>query len=350
MHNDSLELIEELTLLEGISGYEGKVSSYVQKALEGIGTIEKDRIGNLVCTISGTNPEASTLLFAAHMDEIGFLVNDFTPEGFLRVQPVGGWNPATLSSAEVDILNRNGAPVRGVFGLISPHFLPKGKAPSLPALEDLFIDVGAASASEVHGLLGIDIGSRVVPAGRFSYREETGTLISKALDDRIGVAALIDLAFRLKEEPAAHTVYLAFTVQEEVGARGAQVLSHYVEADAAIIVEGAPADDIPGGAVRPQTSVGRGAHVRVFDPTHIGDPSLLSLIDTLHESGCTVIQKSVRKGGGTDAAHLALAGRGIPSVVVGVPVRYAHSHYGVCSIYDYDQLVNLLFAVCEYMG
>ncbi len=350
MRKDSLTLIRELTLLDGISGYESEVASYIEKILDGIGTKTRDRIGNLVYTIEGTDPEASTILLAAHMDEIGFLVSDITSDGFLRVQQVGGWNPATLSSAQVEIIDSEGGRVRGVFGMISPHFLPEGKRGMLPSLDDLFIDVGVSSAQEVRDLLLVEIGARVLPVSQFSYREKSGTMVSKSFDDRIGVASLVDLAFELAEEPVKNTVHLAFTVQEEVGARGAAVLSNYIKADYALIVEGAPADDVPGGAKHPQTSVGKGAHVRLFDPTHIGSVRLLSLIDKVCAASEIKIQKSVRKAGGTDAAKIALAGDGIDSVVVGVPVRYAHSHYGVTSLNDYVELLKLLFAVCEYMG
>ncbi len=343
-------MIRDLTLLEGISGHEDAVASYIREALAGIGDITQDGIGNLVCTICGTDPSASSLLFAAHMDEIGFLVSDITDRGFLRVQPIGGWNPATLSSTEVDVITREGGAVRGVFGLISPHFLPKGSELHLPSIEELYVDVGASSSEEVNNLLGIEVGALIIPVGRFSYRQASGTVISKALDDRIGVASLIELGRRLVEQPVGPTVKLVFSVQEEVGARGASVLSTYVEAGAAFIVEGAPADDVPQGAQRPQTALGHGAHVRIYDPTHIASSHLLSLIEAVREAEGITIQKSVRKGGGTDAARIALGGKGIPSIVLGVPVRYAHSHYGICSLFDYGELVKLLFAVCEYMN
>lgn len=350
MRTDSLSLIRDLTLLEGISGHEDAVAAYIREALTGIGEFTQDGIGNLVCTISGTDPSAPSLLFAAHMDEIGFLVGDITDTGFLRVQPIGGWNPATLSSTEVDVISREGGAVRGVFGFISPHFLPKGGDVHLPSIEELYVDVGASSSEEVNDLLGIEVGARIIPVGHFSYRQASGTVISKALDDRIGVASLIELAWRLSEQPVVPTVKLVFSVQEEVGARGASVLSTYVESAAAFIVEGAPADDVPQGAVRPQTALGRGAHVRIYDPTHIASSHLISHIDAVREAEGITIQKSVRKGGGTDAARLALGGKGIPSIVVGVPVRYAHSQAGVCSLFDYGELVKLLYAVCEYMN
>ena len=350
MKMDSLTLIRDLSLLEGISGHEDAVASYIRECLEGIGTVTQDGIGNLICTIEGSDPLRPSLLFAAHMDEIGFLVSDITAEGFLRVQAIGGWNPLSLPASEVDVVHRAGGLVRGVFGLISPHFLSTAEAAHVPSIEDLYVDVGASCPEEVHNLLGIEVGARVIPAGRFTYRQESGTVLSKALDDRIGVASLIELAWRLSDHPVGPTVQLVFSVQEEVGARGAAVLSSYVEADALFVVEGAPADDVPQGVLRPQTALGKGAHVRIFDPTHIASAHLLSHIDAVCEAEGITIQKSVRKGGGTDAARLALSGKGIPAVVVGVPVRYAHSHCGVSSLFDYDELVKLLYAVCEYMN
>jgi endoglucanase len=201
----------------------------------------------------------------------------------------------------------------------------------------------------VQQLFGIRLGAIIVPVTRFHFNEGSGSIMSKAFDDRIGVAALIELGNLLAKDPISNTVVLAFTVQEEVGTRGAKVLANRIEANVALVVEGAPADDVPGGPARPQTCVGNGAHVRIFDPTHIGHPELLALVRESAMHRGIRIQEAVRKGGGTDAMVIALADRGIPSVVTGVPVRYAHSHNGLVSYSDYKELVVLLHAVCQDM-
>lgn len=347
MKYDSITLIEQLTQISGVSGNEEHVASLIQSLLPESVVTEMDSIGNLTCTIQGTSKEAPTVLLAAHMDEVGFMVNDILPNGFLRLSMLGGWNTLTLPSSPVHIINREGENVRGTIGQISPHFLKKGDPITAPDIDDIYVDIGAMSDESVKNDYHIDLGCIVVPISPFYHNKKSDLLFSKAFDDRIGVAALIELAHKVVSSPIPSTLILAFTVQEEVGVRGAKVLSHYVKADMALIVEGPPADDVPGGPARPQTCVGKGAHVRIFDPTHIGYPALVQLVSEVAKKNSIPIQKTVRKGGGTDAMELALADRGIKTIIVGVPVRYAHSHNGMCSLSDYHELIKLLYAMGE---
>lgn len=346
MNTTSINLIEKLTQAAGLSGYERNITAIVQKELQSCGTVETDAIGNVLCTLPGKRSDAPVILFAAHQDEIGFIVSDILESGFLRIFNIGGWNTITLPSSPVEVINSHNEPIRGVIGQISPHFLKKGSLQQIPDLDELFVDIGASSAREVRDTFNIDIGSLVIPVSQFTHITQTNRLISKAFDDRIGIAALIELGKRLSITDHDATVVLAATVQEEVGERGAYVLANRVEADMAIVIEGAPADDVPGGPNHPQTCVGNGAHVRIFDPTHIGHPALLSHIKEIAHSSSIPIQLAVRKGGGTDAVALALAAKGIPTVVTGVPVRYAHSHNCLISVDDYVSLIDLLTAVC----
>ena len=347
MKHNSITLIEQLTQASGLSGSEQDVASLVQTLLPESVVTEKDSIGNLTCTIKGTNEEAPTIVLASHMDEVGFMVNDILPNGFLRISMLGGWNTLTLPSSPVEIINTKGENVRGTIGQISPHFLKKGEPITAPDIDDIYVDIGAVSDENVKEEYHIEIGCLVVPISPFYHNKKSNLLFSKAFDDRIGVAALIELAHKVTSSPISSTLILAFTVQEEVGVRGAKVLSNYVKADIAIIVEGPPADDVPGGPARPQTCVGKGAHVRIFDPTHIGNREILHLVTEVAKKHSLCIQKTVRKGGGTDAMELALEDKGIKTIIVGVPVRYAHSHNGICSLSDYHELIKLLYAIGE---
>ncbi|MDY0371220.1 MAG: M20/M25/M40 family metallo-hydrolase [Sphaerochaetaceae bacterium] len=350
MNKSSLALIERLTLVAGPSGFEKPVGDIIREHLASIGSFTTDPIGNIVCEIPGTNAQSPRILLAAHQDEIAFMVSDILDNGFLHFIAIGGWNPLTLPSSPVEVIANNGKKIPGIIGQLSPHFLKKGATPQVPQLEELCIDIGASSAEEVRALFNIQLGALVLPVTNFSYIPQTNCIISKAFDDRIGVATLIELGQLLVKNPIEATVILAFTVQEEVGTRGAKVLANYIGAEAAIVVEGAPADDIPGGPQHPQTCIGKGAHVRIFDPTHIGHPKLLDCAREAAKKGAIPIQETVRKGGGTDAMILALAGRGIPSIVTGVPVRYAHSHNCLISLSDYHNLILLLHAICRDMG
>ena len=351
---DTINLIKRLTLASGLPGCEQDITKILHEELkETSGTYSVDRIGNALWTIENTirDNQANVsdmpkILLAAHQDEIGFLVSEILHDGFIRIHNLGGWNPITLPSSPVEITNWQGIKIPGIIGSISPHFL-KDRKSDVPEISDLFVDIGAAAKQEVIENFGIRIGDIVTPVTSYSYNEISRCMMSKAFDDRIGTAALVELGLRLSGKTGReNTVILAATVQEEVGARGASVLANYIDADIAIILEGAPADDLPGGPPNPQTCVRGGAHVRIFDPTMIADPGLIDFIrETAGEKG-VLIQETVRKGGGTDGKELHLAGRGIPSIVTGVPVRYAHSHNCLICIDDFYQLIDLLEAVC----
>lgn len=345
-----VERIRQLVQASGISGYEKEVGDIIKSMIASrVDKVEEDAAGNIVMTIAGKDPEGERVIFAAHQDEVGFLVDVVDPRGFLRLVPVGGWNPVTLPSAPVTVISRDGKRHHGVIGQLSPHFLPKGSIPPVPSLDELFVDVGASSDKEVEDIFGIYRGDVVVPESPFVWMEETGVVMGKAMDDRIGVAALVELALELsgRNDRPRSTVILAFTVQEEVGTRGAGVVANYLDGDAAIIVEGAPADDMPGGPAIAQTRRGKGAHVRIFDPTHIGHRGVLDILRSISQTDGIQIQEAVRKGGGTDAVKLSVAQHGIPTVVTGIPVRYAHSHESTISLFDFKELVRLLASFCD---
>lgn len=346
MSNLDIDLIKRLTQATGLSGYERAIGDIVVNELKGLATVSRDRVGNVLAQFPGADPNGPKILLAAHQDEIGFIVSEILPSGFLRIFNIGGWNAVTLPSSPVSVLNSLGASLPGIIGQISPHFLKKGSTPQVPELEDLFVDIGAGDAQEVREVFHVELGALVVPVAPFLVVEQTGCVMSKAFDDRIGVAALVEVGKRLAGVSHCANVTLAATVQEEVGTRGARVLANYTDADLVLVVEGAPADDMPGGPSQPQTSVGKGAHVRIFDPTHIGHRGLLDHIRGLARRNSIRVQEAVRKGGGTDAVMLALADRGIPCVVTGVPVRYAHSHNCLISLSDYENLIDLLVSVC----
>ena len=330
----------------GPSGYEEEVRNIILSELEKLSCdVEVDRIGNIVATF-GRSEAAHTVLYSAHQDEIGFIVDEITADGFLRMWNIGGWSTLTLPSSPILIRTQDGIDRYGVFGQISPHFLKKGEAPSVPQLESLFVDVGAKSREEVTETLGIRVGDVAVPFTQFVYIPETGVVMSKAFDDRVGVAALIDLAREISSRNILpnNNVKIAFTVQEEVGIRGADVLSRYVDADCCIVVEGAPADDMPSNPAGSQTGIGKGAHVRIFDPTHIASPSLLRKIRAVAKDNDIRIQEAVRHGGGTDACYLSRSNYGMDTIVTGVPTRYAHCHNSAVSIDDYEELVKLLLS------
>ncbi len=334
---ESLELLNQLTLAAGISGHESGITQIMKEHLSGW-QYEQDRMGNITFIKKGKE-SGKKLLFIAHQDEIGFIVADILPSGMLKMQEIGGWDPSTLLSSPVDIINDHGQKIPGIIGSIPKHFLSEG--PVLPQISNMFIDIGAIDKEDVLNNYGITLGSPVIPVCRNFYNEKSHRMFSKAFDDRAGIAALIDLGLKMQEEEVENTIYLCGSVQEEVGTRGAQAIAAYTDADVCFVLEGAPADDIPGLPGIPQTCVGKGVHLRIFDPTLIISPQLKNKIIKIAEEYNIPVQPAVRRGGGTDGRQIHTANRGIPTIVLGVPVRFAHSHNCQISLDDYELLVTL---------
>jgi len=175
--------------------------------------------------------------------------------------------------------------------------------------------------------------------------EKNNLIFSKAFDNRVGIAVAIETGKFLSGKDHPNTVYCCGSVQEEVGIRGAQTLTNLIKPDLAIVVEGVPADDFPGNESKSQNALGKGVHLRLFDPTVIIKPALYKFVIELAKKEDIPIQKSVRTSGGTDAKVIHLAENGIPTLVVGVPVRYAHSHNGIISLDDYKNCLKLVQAI-----
>jgi len=339
---ESIELLKRLTLAAGISGHESEITGIMKEQLSNW-EYEEDRMGNITFIKKGSE-QGKKLLFIAHQDEIGFIVADILPSGMLKIQNIGGWNPNTLLSSPVDVINDNEEKIPGIIGSIPKHF---GVGDSQPQIPEMFVDIGAIDQNDVIENFGISLGNAITPVCRFYYNEQNRRMFSKAFDDRVGIAALIDLGKELAGEDTINTIYLCGSVQEEVGTRGAQAVAGYTDADYCFVLEGAPADDIPGIPGNPQTCVGRGVHLRIFDPTLIIPASIRNKIIQIARKYEIPVQPTVRRGGGTDGRQIHTANRGIPTIVLGVPVRFAHSHNCHISLDDYQHLVSLCLEIAR---
>ncbi|MCF7919662.1 MAG: M42 family metallopeptidase [Candidatus Cloacimonetes bacterium] len=340
---DSLKLLKDLTLAAGISGHESSVTKIMQDTLTGM-DYTTDRMGNITFIKQGS-AEGKKILFIAHQDEIGFIVSDILPQGFLQIQSIGGWDANTLLSSPVDIINKNGERIPGIIGSVPVHF--QTGTNTGPNIDAMFIDIGASSSEKVLSAFGIELGAPVIPVCRFHHVPSSDRLFSKAFDDRAGVAALVETGLLIKDIKLKNTIYLCGSVQEEVGTRGATAVAGYTDADVCIVLEGAPADDIPGIPGNAQTCVGKGVHLRLFDPTMIVPHKLSSQIRKIAHTHDIPVQVTVRKRGGTDGRQIHTANHGIPTIVLGVPVRFAHSHNCHISLADYRNLVKLCMAIAE---
>jgi len=336
----TLELLKRLGEAHGAAGSEDSVRRIFREELGGL-TIQPDRMGNLFCEKPGLC-DRPRIMLAAHMDEVGFAVQSITKTGLIKFSPLGGWWPHTLLAQRVRILTRAGSEILGIIGAKPPHFLQEAERDRLMKLDDMFIDVGAGSREEVLVELGIRLGDPIVPLSPFTPLSRPDLFVCKALDDRIGVALTIQLIQELESRDHPNTVVAVATVQEEVGVRGAQTAAFTAKPDAAIVLEGAPADDFPGTSEEEQQGgLGRGAQIRLLDPSAIMNRRMVDLALHLAQTHQIPHQLAVRKSGSTDARAIHLHGAGIPTMVLGVPARYIHTHNSILNVQDYASALDL---------
>lgn len=345
---DTRRLLEDLTNLDGPSGYEAPVARFVADALAPVGEITRDNLGSVVCCKPGVS-DRPRIMIAGHMDEIGFMVKLVTKDGFIKFSPLGGWWSQVLLAQRVRLLTAKG-PVLGIIGSKPPHLLKEDQRSKVVDMADMFIDVGARDHDHAAEELGIRPGDPIVPVSEFTPLADPNMLLAKAWDDRAGVAMMIETMQELKKsrKKTPNTVYGVGTVQEEVGLRGATTAADVVQPDVALIAETAIAGDMPGiDEAESPVKMGQGPVVYVLDGSMIPNNRLRDLaLDTAKELGFTA-QTCVLERGGTDGGRIHLHAKGVPSLVLGVPTRHIHSHAAVMHLVDYQQSVQLLVGLCR---
>ncbi len=335
----TLELLRNLSNAFGPPGGEEPVAMLVTEYLRPYCRVSRDGLGSVLGAKPGDSARPR-LMLAAHMDEIGFMVQAVTAAGYCRLQALGSWTPGLVPGQRLIIQGARGS-VEGIVATVPVHHQSQEKKEI--KIEDLLVDVGARSAAEVRQL-GVGVGDLLVPRGDFAMFNDN-LYLNKAWDDRVGVAAMIAALRALPETGHPNTVVAAATVQEEVGVRGAAAAVELVRPDAAIVLEGPPADDYPGLVSEPQGAVGGGCQIRVFDPSIIVPrPFWQRAVELAREHGVTH-QLAVRRSGSTDARVIHLAQGGIPTLILGVPVRYAHTGAGLIHRQDFEAMVTLVVAL-----
>ncbi len=335
--------MRELTEAHAVSGHEDEVRAIFVDELADIGALSTDRNGSVFCEVAGVGPR---VLLAGHMDEVGFLVQNITAEGFLQFVPIGGWWEHSLLSQRVEILTRSGTKILGVVAARPPHFLPEAQRRQVMSLDQMFIDVGAQSRRQAIETLGISLGDPIAPSAAFTPLAREDHFMAKAFDNRVGMAGVIQAGQILARSPLPNHLILAGTVQEEVGLRGAKTAAVCAHPDVAIILECPPADDTPGMArSESQGMIGSGVQIRLFDPTAIANPRLARLAIEVAQAEGIPYQVAVRRSGGTDAGAFHVANHGVPSIVLGVPARYIHSHNAIIDLNDHLHLLALVVAL-----
>lgn len=332
------EILVELSNAFGPSGFEGEVREVFRKMVADYTEVTYDNLGSIIAIHRG-QAASPKILLAAHLDEVGLMIRGITPGGYLKAVPLGGWWPPALLAQRMVIRSKRGD-FYGVVGAKPPHYMKDEEKSSSLRVADLYIDVGASSYDEVVAL-GIEVGDPVVPAVKTEKLSSGGTLIGKAFDDRAGCAVIARV---LQELGLDHPNQLfgAGTVQEEVGLKGAKTVAAVVQPDLCLVLEGTPADDLPDAGSIVQGKLGGGPQIRFFDPTLIANQALVQLAIAKAQEIGVPYQLAVREGGGTDGKELQQTAAGVPTVVIGIPVRYAHSHQGLISLPDLEATVKLV--------
>lgn len=336
------QFLKALTEAHGVPGYETEVREVLRKYMEPLGDVTQDKLGSLICHQPGDGPK---VMLVGHMDEIGFIVTHVTDDGFIKFLQLGGWWDQVLLGQRVIIKTHKGD-VLGVIGAKPPHLLPAEERSKLVEKKDMYVDIGATSKDEVTAA-GVRLGDPMVPDSSFAILANPQTYLSKAFDNRIGCALVIDALREFKVSDARpNDLYGVQTVMEEIGLRGATTSVRAIDPDVAIILESDIAGDVPGiKAEQSSIKLGGGPTVMIYDARMIPNLKLRNLVIDTAEELDIPLQFSAMPGGATDGGAIHLHGTGVPTVVIGVPARHIHSHGAIIHRHDYDHAVQLLTAV-----
>lgn len=338
---DLIQSIKRISDANGISGFEDEVLHVIRAEGAGLGTFEEDRIRNLYLYRHENKAGRPIVQLNAHTDEVGFMVKAIRPDGMIEFITIGGWIPTNVPAHMVRILNKDGIYVPAVVASKPPHFMSEAEKKAPLEITNLVLDVGASSSEEVIKEYRIGIAAPVVPEVSCTFDEKHGLFIGKAFDCRIGCASTLATLKELQGTDLKVNLVGDFSSQEEVGTRGSIVSANTIKADLAIVFEGCPADDTVVPSYQAQTCLKKGPMLRHIDSRMITNPRFQRYALNLAQELGIPVQEAVRSAGATNGAPIHLAHDGIPAIVIGIPVRYAHTHYGISALFDVEQAVRL---------
>lgn len=320
-------MLKKLCNINAMPTQEAVLSEYIKTEVKSyVDEVYEDSFGNLIAHKKGNGKR---LMIAAHMDQIGFMIKSIEEKGYLRFNAVGGLIPFTLIGQRVMIDSH-------VVGVIGTDFnFESGRAFSKISIEDLFIDIGESSKDEA--IKRVEIGNFGTFATEFYENEEM--VISKALDDRIGCFILIELIH--KNIQSEYDLYYVFTVQEEVGTRGAITASYTIEPHIGLSIDITGSEDLPGVKIS-TAKLGQGVGIKLMDPSLIIHPDVKSLLTDVAKSNDIQFQYEIMKRGGTDAGAMQYSKSGVKSGAVSIPTRHAHSGNEMIHKNDVSAAIKLL--------
>ncbi len=358
-----LDFLENLCNAFGPSGHEHEAQKIVQEyGKKYADEVLHDGLGSVIFRKGEGGPK---IMLAGHVDEIGFVITEIKKDGYLGFHQLGGWWDQTLLTQEVVISPfKGGEKIIGVIGAPPPHVLTPEERAKVVTKEKMYIDIGCSSADEVKEL-GIRIGDPAVPHSIFrtikrtrkekkddkDTNEETREVtlgIAKAFDDRIGVFIVLEALRRISENNISlpNEVYFVSTTQEEIGLRGARTASQMIKPAIGFALDVDISGDSPGSEGLVQ-KMGKGVSISAGDGSMIPNPKLRKFALEIAEEKNIKHQPAFLKAGGTDAGIIHLAGMGAPSLFLGIPTRYIHSHHGMLDFDDVENAVQLLVEVLQ---
>lgn len=336
-----LEVIKELCALSGISGRENAVRDYIIEKIKDHAEYSVDPLGNLIVFKKGRKEAKNKVMLDAHMDEVGLIVTSITSEGCLRFAKVGGIDTRVIIGRPVKVGDRA---ISGVIGIKPVHLVEKSAEADIPKNDSLYIDIGAKNKEEAEKL--VRIGDAVCFDSDFAEYGD-GFIKAKALDDRVGCAILIEM---IRSE-LEYDAWFSFSVQEEIGTRGAQTAAYNIAPDCAIVVETTTAADISGVKDEKRVCIcGKGGVVSFMDRSTVYSRELFDKAFEIAEKNGILCQPKTLVAGGNDAGAIHKSRGGVRVLTVSVPCRYLHSPSCVIKYGDVEESLKLIKAMAEEMA
>ncbi|MHA1590627.1 MAG: M42 family metallopeptidase [Candidatus Njordarchaeales archaeon] len=340
---DIFRLAKKLCETPSPSGFESKIREVlIEEIRDYVDELWIDSMGNLIAKKAGQGE--GKVMIAAHMDEIGLMITNIDKNGFLRFVPVGGWSPRILPAQRVLIRTIDGNTVHGVIGIKPPHIEKPEERQKVIPLENLFIDIGVTSDEEAKKL-GIEVGSIAVIESTVERLGNPDVITGRAFDDKIGVVTAVETLKVLEDSKV--DAYFVFTVQEEVGLKGARTAAFSINPDIGIAIDVTIAADVPGTPEHAKiVKLGKGPAIKVMDGRAgsglIAHPAIRDLLIAVAKEEKIPYQLEVLPGGTTDASAIQITREGIPAGAISIPTRYIHSPIEIVHLEDVTNAVKLL--------
>lgn len=341
-----------LMMIPGLSGFEGQVRRHIKTELAALGIATKtDRLGNLIATLEG-DAKLPSVMFIAHMDQLGLIVRKIEASGLLRVERVGGVPEKALPAQEVLLSVGNGRSIPGIIANKSHHATTPEEKYRVTPYQELYIDCGFLSAKDALQA-GVNVGTPIVYAPNFV--ELAGDRFGgTSVDDRAACAVLLEIACAARSNTRRPTLHLVFSVQEEFNLRGAVTAANALQPDICIQLDLGLATDTPDMGARGDVRLGAGPvmglysfHGRGTLNGCIPHPALVQLMERSAASEKINLQRSAHIGALTETSYVQLVGSGVACIDMGFPARYTHSALEVCDLADLESLTKLMLAAVD---